>query len=111
MVTPYSLQDCQNHCEHCHRICLQTMLYALRQSERRFHESHLRLLLDCAALCETCAGFLLRGSDYSAGICRACASLCERCAEFCGERREDVQMRLCEQACLRCSESCAQLAA
>ncbi|MDF3030625.1 MAG: ferredoxin [Moraxellaceae bacterium] len=111
MVTQFTPQDCQDNCENCYRICVQTLVYATHQTDRPIHESHLRLLMDCADICHTCANFLLRDSDMHAQVCRACAAICERCAEFCGERRDDAQIRLCEQVCLRCSESCAQLAA
>jgi hypothetical protein len=111
MVAQFTLQDCQENCEACYRVCLQTLVHATRHSAHPVHESHLRLLMDCIDICHACANFLLRGSDLRAQVCRACAAICERCAELCGQRRDDAQIRLCEQACLRCSESCAQLAA
>lgn len=111
MVTQFTEKDCQENCENCYRVCLQTVVYAMQQHDRPFHESHLRLLMDCADICRTCANFLIRGSELRDCICRACAKICEHSAEFCGERRDDPQMRLCEQVCLRCSESCAQMAA
>lgn len=111
MSTHFTMQDCIDNCQQCHRICVQTLAYALRLTERRVHETHLRLLMDCADICETSANFMLRESDLHRQVCRACAAICERCAEFCGEMREDAQMRLCEQVCLRCTESCAQMAA
>lgn len=111
MVTQFTAQECQENCENCYRICIQTVVHATRQTDHPLHESHLRLLMDCADICHTCANFLLRGSDMHPPVCRACATICEFCAEFCGEGRGDAQIRLCEQVCLRCSESCAQLAA
>lgn len=111
MLPPVSPQECQQQLEECHRICLQALVHGLGLHTRPLHESHLRLLLDCAELCQTCAGFLLRGSDLAGVVACACASVCERCAEFCGERRDDALLRRCELVCLRCSESCARMAA
>ena len=111
MATQFTAKDCLELCENCYRVCLQTVIHALQPHDRPFHESHLRLLMDCANICRTCADFLLSGSDFHDCGCRACARICEHCAEFCGERRDDAQMRAGEQACLRCNESCAQLAA
>lgn len=110
MVTRFTMQDCLENCENCYRLCVQTLVYATHQTEKPIHEALLRLLMDCADICRATANYLMRGSDLHGSLCRVCASICERCAEFCGESREDAQLRLCEQVCLRCSESCAQLA-
>jgi hypothetical protein len=111
MVAQFTMQECQENCEECYRLCQQTVVYAMQQRDRPVHESHMRLLLDCVDICRACANLLLRGSELYKYVCRCCATICERCAEFCGECRDDAQMRLCEQVCLRCSEGCAQLAA
>jgi len=74
-------------------------------------EAHIKLLLDCAEICQTSANFMLRSSDLHAEICRACAVVCERCAEDCERMGDDVEMQRCAQTCRRCAESCRQMAA
>ncbi len=37
-------------CLECHRVCLETATHALEQGGRLTAASHVRLLLDCAAI-------------------------------------------------------------
>lgn len=99
--------DCHDTCQHCHDVCLQAIAHCLRQGGAHAEEAHLRLLMDCAEICQTSAHFLLRESELHAVTCRACAEICERCAEDC-ERfgADDEQMRPCAEACRACAESC-----
>jgi hypothetical protein len=72
--------------------------------------NHIRLLLDCAEICQTNANFMLRGSDLHGLICATCAEVCDRCAGDC-DRFDDAQMKRCAETCRRCAESCREMAA
>ncbi len=105
------MQECIDNCTECHRICLETVTHCLRKGGEHAAAGHIRLLLDCAEICQTNANFMLRGSDLHAYTCGACAEVCERCAEECERMGDDEQMRRCAELCRRCAESCRRMAA
>ena len=72
--------------------------------------AHVRLLLDCAEICQTSANFMLRGSDLHMRTCAVCAEVCQRCAESCERMGDDTQMRACAEECRRCADSCHRMA-
>ncbi len=102
---------CIQNCQDCHRACLQTLAYCLRQGGRHAEPDHLRLLMDCADICLTSAAFMIRGSDLHGRTCGVCAEVCERCAEECERLAEgDEMMTRCAEVCRRCAESCRRMA-
>jgi hypothetical protein len=91
-------------------MCLLTIPYCLQHGGQHAEAAHIRLLLDCAEICQTSANFMLRGSDLHSRICAVCAEICDRCAQDCERFEGDQQMQACAQACHRCAESCRQMA-
>ena len=51
---------CIQNCQDCHRACLQTLTYCMKQGGRHAEPEHLRLLMDCADICLTSAAFMIR---------------------------------------------------
>jgi len=100
------IEQCIENCLYCHRLCLEAITYCLEKGEQQAESSHLRLLLDCAEICQTSADFMLRGSEVHTTLCTACAQICERCAESCERFGEDAKMQACAAICHRCAESC-----
>jgi len=107
--TDEDLQQCIQECLNCHSICLATVPYCLQKGGDHAEAAHIRLLLDCAEICQTSANFMLRGSDLHARTCGVCAEICERCAEACEQLGEDPPMQNCAAACRRCAESCRRM--
>ena len=106
------LQACIDECLICERICLETMSHCLELGGGHAEAAHIRALLDCAEICATSAGFMLRGSPLHGAVCAVCAEACERCAESCESLPEvDQQMEACAETCRRCTESCRRMAA
>ena len=73
-----AVRRCIDECVRCHEVCLSTVPYCLEQRGRHAEEAHITLLLDCAAMCQTSADFMLRGSDEHGRICaraQPCASV------------------------------------
>src|SRR6266568_7673431 len=56
------VQRAIDDCKECHVICVQTIQYSVQQGGPHVAPDHLRLLEDCAQLCQTSEDFMLRGS-------------------------------------------------
>ncbi|MDM9580491.1 four-helix bundle copper-binding protein [Nostoc sp. GT001] len=104
------MQQCIQNCLDCHSICLNTVTYCLQKGGHHAEPAHIRLLLDCAEICNTSANFMLRASDLHSRTCGVCAELCQRCADECDGMGDDAQMKACAQMCRRCADSCRQMA-
>lgn len=105
------MKQCIQNCLDCHSICLETVTHCLQKGGKHAEAGHIRLLLDCAEICQTSANFMLRGSDLHRLICAACTEICDRCAKDCEKFGDDKQMKACAEACRRCSESCRRMGA
>ena len=106
-----SMEQAIENCISCHRICLETAARHFRgERSPRIEEALVRLLIDCAELCQTSADFMIRGSDLYQHTCRACAAVCTRCADECDRLGENPYMAACAEICRRCAESCEDMA-
>jgi hypothetical protein len=109
---------CIDVCRDCHRACLQTIPYCLQIGGKHADPAHIRLMMDCAEICQTSANFMLRGSDLHRHTCGACAAVCRRCADDCQQLAEietpttegDNRMAACAEMCRRCAASCQRMA-
>lgn len=104
------IQRCIDECVKCHRVCEATVQYCLQKGGKHAEADHIRILLDCADICQTSANFMLRGSPLHGRTCAVCADVCTRCAESCEQMGDDEQMRACAEACRSCAESCRRMA-
>jgi hypothetical protein len=104
------MEQCIQNCQDCHHICLETAMHCLQMGGAHAEAAHVRLMLDCAEICQTSANFMLRGSEFHSRTCGVCAEVCTRCAEDCA-RFEEAFMQQCADMCRRCAESCRQMAA
>jgi hypothetical protein len=109
--TAREMQECIASCLNCHSVCLATITHCLEKGGRHAEMAHIRLMLDCAEICQTSANFMLRGSDMHSRTCGVCAEVCERCAQDCERLGDDTHMRACAEACRRCAASCKHMAA
>lgn len=103
------MSKCIQECATCHATCLTTVLHCLEKGGKHAAPNHIRLLLDCAQICQTSADFMLRGSPLHARTCGACAAVCTECASDCEQLGEDQVMRQCAEVCRRCAESCERM--
>jgi len=74
MAHQYLLSDemrkCIQDCIDCNRICTETVTHCITMGGKHVQADHLRTLLDCAEICATATGFMLRASDYVSAIIR-----------------------------------------
>jgi hypothetical protein len=104
------MERCIALCQECHEVCLRNVSHCLQKGGQHAEASHIRMLLDCAEICETSANFMIRGSELHIETCRACSEVCQRCAGDCQRLGNDPEMQECADVCLRCAESCAEMA-
>lgn len=100
------MQQCIHQCHDCETTCQLTLMYGLRQGGTYAEAAHIRLLLDCLALCQTCTGRLSRDSEFAGRYCTLCADVCDRCAASCEQFAGDAQLVACAASCRRFAESC-----
>src|SRR5215217_3671660 len=60
---PQDMLDCIELCNDCHKACLETAMYCLQQGGKHAEPNHVRLMFDCAEICQTSSNFMQRGSD------------------------------------------------
>ena len=109
-MTTHDMQQCIQYCRDCQRICMLTMTHCFAQGGEMCEATHIRLLMDCAEMCQTSANFMLRASDLHPYTCAVCAQVCEQCKAACERFPDSQQMRLCADACQRCADSCHYMA-
>ncbi|HEY3777504.1 MAG TPA: four-helix bundle copper-binding protein [Rhizomicrobium sp.] len=81
----------------CHVTCLSmAMTHCFELGGEHTRPQHIRLMLDCAAVCALASDMLARKSQFHNRICALAAEICEVCAEDC-ERLG--QMETCVRAC------------
>ena len=99
-----SISDCLA----CYSACTEAVTYCLEQGGAHADSAHIRLLLDCAAMCRTAADFMLRNSDCQSNVCTLAAEVAAACARSCAGLKDDPRMKAVADACLRCASSCKQ---
>ena len=91
----------------CHAMCLSmAMTDVLESHERLGRPQHMRMMLDCAAMCALTADLLAHKSQFHTRVCALCAEICDVCAQTCAESG----MEDCARMCLRCSAVCEEAA-
>ena len=87
------------------------MSHCLALGGKHAEARHIGLLDDCAEICRTSAGFMLRGSEFHPRTCGVCAEVCRACAESCDRLAgDDELMKRCAEMCRRCAQSCERMA-
>lgn len=99
-----SMPEAIKSCLDCHSMCFRMATgFCLERGGRHAQPAHIRLLLNCAELCQTSANFMLSDSPLHNRVCMICAETCEACAKSC---KEVGDMQDCVEECLRCAKSC-----
>ena len=107
---PLAMQNCLSNCRECHQICSLLIEHCLNLGGKHAEPDHIKMLMDCAQICQTAADFMIRNSDFHAGICDECAIICDACADDCEALDpEDAMMKACIEVCRVCATSCEQM--
>jgi hypothetical protein len=102
------MQECLRNCTECHQVCLQTAVDP--DVVGKISADDLKLLVNCAEICRTCADFMATISAFHRPLCGLCAQVCEACAKMC-RGYHIAAMDECAQVCDRCADSCRRMSA
>jgi hypothetical protein len=101
------MKKCIEACQKCHNACLQmSMSHSQESGGPHLEPAHFRLMVDCAAVCQFAADFMLRGSHFLDQTCQLCAGICDLCAQAC---EQAGGMADCAQACRRSADGCRKV--
>ena len=104
-----ALRDCADRCTRCHVVCIETIAHGLALSGLNRDLPHIRAMLDCAAICETCANLISRQSPFHQAACTVCAEACLVCADECERMGTgDARMQRCAEICRACAAACQE---
>lgn len=106
---PASMQACIQNCTDCYQVCSNILAHCLQKGGKHVAAKHIKLLQDCAKICETSANFMIRDSKFHAKTCGACAEICLACAESCEALTDDEMMQTCAKICRACAKSCEDM--
>ena len=105
-----ALQICIQNCLDCYQICTRTIDQCLTKGGQHSEAKHIKLLQDCADICNLSAKFMLRGSEFHSSTCGVCSEVCLACAKSCEAMKDsDEQMKACAEACQKCAASCQSM--
>jgi hypothetical protein len=90
-------------------MCVSALAHCLRIGGRHVAEKHLRVLMDCAQVCQTSVDFMLRGSNFQYRVCGVCADICESCVDSCELFSDDEQMKTLAELCQQCATACREM--
>lgn len=103
------MRACISDCLTCYATCTETVNHCLEMGGRHSDARHIRTMLDCAEICRTAAGYMLRMSEFHFETCSLCADICLACADSCEKLNEDAVMQNCAAVCRACAASCQQM--
>ncbi len=110
MHMPQEMITCIQECQNCENVCTMSVNHCLGLGGEHAAQDHIRLMLDCAEMCRTSAGMMLRMSPLHSLTCGICAEFCERCADDCEKFKDDPMMQQCAIVCRSCAQSCRSMA-
>lgn len=104
------MQMCIQNCIQCSQVCEHMVQHCLTKGGAHASPEHIRLLQDCAEICQLSAHFMIRDSNFHMRTCQTCAEICSACAEDCQRLGDDEMMKMCADVCSRCAETCQKMA-
>jgi len=103
--------QCIDECLKCHRLCGDTVTQCLLIGGAYARPELIRLLWDCAQICQTTADFMLRKSSFQLQASNLCIDICTQVTEVLAEFEDDRMMRVCIISNQRCAAICREMTA
>jgi hypothetical protein len=80
-TTSPEMQSCIDACNRCYQTCLhEAMTHCLESGGKHVSPEHMRLMLNCAEICQMSTNLMLSNSTFSSQLCRVCAEVCDAAA-------------------------------
>jgi hypothetical protein len=106
MAQQQNIHDCMVACWECRDTAQDVLVnHCLAMGGAHVEQAHVKLMLDCIQITQTCADFLRRQSAQHALVCQTCAEVCAACADSC-EQVGGPEMQRCATACRQCADAC-----
>ncbi|ERJ11258.1 four-helix bundle copper-binding protein [Haloplasma contractile] len=105
MPAMYPHKQFVNKVENCAATCFNMMSKMVDKQDVRQREQQIKLLHDCARICQSQVVYTVVSSDFDRAHANFCASVCERCGNEC-LRFQDAESQNCARICLDCAEAC-----
>ena len=110
LVISPEMRRCIEAASETYAVCTETLTYSLDGHFDLADPRHLRLLIDCAEVCQTTQNALLRASELKQLLATVCVEACENVAESCRQLDPtDEQLAECAEVCTRCADYCREL--
>jgi hypothetical protein len=102
-------QSLLNTLQECAVVCQQTSVPLMSRPDATMRANQMKLMRDCAEICNLCVKYLSWSSPFSKSLCDFCAYVCECCANEC-LKFSDRESQFCAQTCLNCARQCRAFA-
>ncbi len=99
-------ENITNQVKDCSLTCHRMLNYLL-ECDYPERKKQLKLLQDCANICDTQSLFLVKNSQFSKQLALLCAHICEICGNEC-KKWPDYYSQHCAKICLDCAIACIQ---
>ena len=90
----------------CTNVCFSTMS---KLAGRPDSEKQIKLLHDCARMCQSQVIYTVVGSIFAKQHAAFCALVCETCGLECSKHPDELS-QYCSRVCLHCAEMCKRYA-
>ena len=111
MNIPSAMRICIQDCTECYQMCSHLVDYSLKKDASHAHAEHIKILLDCARICNLSADLMIRHSEFHNSTCKVCAEVCLACAISCDiSGKNDPMVQACAETCRKCAASCTEIA-
>lgn len=96
-------ERCIDALQACYAVCMRSVSYGYVKESGPLQEEHVRLMIDCAEMCQTAANFLIRESDHYLRICREAAEICKDLVSSCeGVDGMEGILSICDECVSAC---------
>lgn len=101
-----NIHDARNACWQCRDTTQDVLVnHCLAMGGAHVEQQHVKLMLDCIEITQTCADFLRRESQLHQQVCQICSEVCQACADSC-DQLGGAEMQRCAAACRQCADAC-----
>lgn len=104
-ATPNYNEQLVKTINHCKVTCDKMIPYLLQLRDVHTRTTQIRLLMDCADICDLASRMLSQNSYVSKEVISLCAYICELCGRECA-KFQDTMSQHCSQTCLNCARDC-----